>query len=581
MDLRQFWVQRLWRGAVRRLNNLRIEAVARRVAAQAPAPAGRPVAFFKASTGIDDLSWNSAFHLLTSWALRLRGIPVVYFACDSGMSRCVLGTSRANPRKPPPCRSCIYQSRTLYAGIPVLGSDRQHIPQATQVRWFGFGRDPRLARALQACSLEQLVTFEWPSTAGGFETEPASVVEPASVSSMQRDSDPMPLGSMCLPSLRWILRCHNLEDDENTRFLLREYILSAWSVAHEFSRFLDASQPRAVVIFNGQFFPEAVAGHLARRRGLRVITHEVGMRPASAFFTEGEATAYPIRMPEGFELSTAQDARLDAHLEQRFQGRFSMAGIQFWPSMRPLDEAFLAKARNFQQLVPIFTNVIFDTSQPHANVVFSDMFEWLELVLAEIRTRPDTLFVVRAHPDETRLRKESRETVESWVARSGAGTLDNFLFVAPREYLSSYELIQRSKFVMVYNSTIGLEAAILGKPVLCGGRARFTQVPTVFFPRTPQEHRATLRQFLSVAKIPVPPEFQRNARRFLYYQLFRTSLTFGDFLEPSVRTTQARLRSFGLDRLLQSDSIRAVLQGLLEQADFVLPDPDSQRGRSL
>ncbi|HSR21464.1 MAG TPA: hypothetical protein VLL49_11170, partial [Anaerolineales bacterium] len=232
-------------------------------------------------------------------------------------------------------------------------------------------------------------------------------------------------------------------------------------------------------------------------------------------------------------------------------------------------------------LVPIFTNVIFDTSQPHANVVFSDMFEWLELVLAEIRTRPDTLFVVRAHPDETRLRKESRETVESWVARSGAGTLDNFLFIAPREHLSSYELIQRSKFVMVYNSTIGLEAAILGKPVLCGGRARFTQVPTVFFPRTQQEHRAILRQFLSVEKISVPPEFQRNARRFLYYQLFRTSLTFGDFLEPSVRTTQARLRSFGLDRLLQSDSIRAVLHGLLEQADFVLPDPDSHRGRSL
>ena len=46
------------------------------------------------------------------------------------------------------------------------------------------------------------------------------------------------------------------------------------------------------------------------------------------------------------------------------------------------------------------------------------------------------------------------------------------LYIPPEEYLSSYELIQASKFIMVYNSTIGLEAAIMGAGVLCGGRSR-------------------------------------------------------------------------------------------------------------
>jgi hypothetical protein len=55
----------------------------------------------------------------------------------------------------------------------------------------------------------------------------------------------VPLGPLCLPGLRWILRRHNLEDDEGTRYLLREYILSAWNVAQEFTRFLDGTQPRA------------------------------------------------------------------------------------------------------------------------------------------------------------------------------------------------------------------------------------------------------------------------------------------------------------------------------------------------
>ena len=40
------------------------------------------------------------------------------------------------------------------------------------------------------------------------------------------------------------------------------------------------------------FYPEATARYIARQRGLRVITHEVGLQPASAFFTDGEATTY-------------------------------------------------------------------------------------------------------------------------------------------------------------------------------------------------------------------------------------------------------------------------------------------------
>ncbi len=73
------------------------------------------------------------------------------------------------------------------------------------------------------------------------------------------------MGPLCLPGLRWILRIHHLNDDEPTRYLLREYILSAWNVAQKFSDFLDRTQPRAVVVFNGQFYPEATARYIAQK----------------------------------------------------------------------------------------------------------------------------------------------------------------------------------------------------------------------------------------------------------------------------------------------------------------------------
>ncbi len=557
--LQEFYKQRLKRGLVRRFNNFKIASMAKRVARQSPASSGAPIAFFKASTGIDDLSWNSGFHLLITWALRLKGIPVAYFACRSGMSHCVLGTHRDNIRKAPPCKSCIYQSETLYTGMQVhkyAGKQESQLPDIRhltpdtsypQVTWFDYDRDLQLATAIENLPLPDLMAFEWQD---------------------------IPLGALCLPGLRWILRIHHLKDDEPTRYLLREYILSAWNVAQKFSEFLDQTQPRAVVVFNGQFYPEATARYLAQKRGIRALTHEVGLQPATAFFTEGEATAYPIHIPDEFELNDEQNAKLDVYLAKRFQGDFSMAGIKFWADMKGLDEVFLQKAAKFKQIVPIFTNVIFDTSQPHANTVFEDMFDWLDLVLEMIRAHPETLFVIRAHPDELRVRKASRETVAAWVEATGADKESNVIFVVPNETLSSYELIQRSKFVMVYNSTIGLEASIMGGAVLCAGKARFTQYPTVFFPQTVEGVRRKMKEFLEVEKIDIPPEFKRNARRFLYYQLFRTSLPFGDFLEPSVRTTQTRLKSFALEELSpeKSKAMEAIFDGLLKDGDFLLKE---------
>jgi hypothetical protein len=325
-----------------------------------------------------------------------------------------------------------------------------------------------------------------------------------------------------------------------------------------------------VVIFNGIMYPEAAARWVALQQSIRTITHEVSFQRYSAFFTEGQATAYPIHIPDNFQLTPEQDARLDTYLEQRFQGKFTMAGITFWPEMRGLDEEFLEKTNRFRQMVPIFTNVVYDTSQVHANQIFPHMFAWLDLILEIIRANPETLFVIRAHPDEMRpgTAKLSRESVRQWVQTNEVNNLSNAIFIDSLEYISSYELIQRAKFVMVYNSSIGMEAVLLGKAVLCGGKARYTQYPIVFFPDTPEAYRETAGAFLSTDNIEIPPDFGRNARRFLYYQLFRTPLSFEDYLQEGGRKGFVELRPFAWQELTPENSptIRTIYKGITKNS---------------
>ena len=117
----------------------------------------------------------------------------------------------------------------------------------------------------------------------------------------------IPLGKLILPSLRWILRSHHLKDDETTRTLAAAYIRSAWNVYQEFTICLSAVNPQSVVVFNGMFFPEAAARLAAREQGIKVYSHEVGMRPFSVFMTDKEATAYPVDVQDNFQLTDAQN----------------------------------------------------------------------------------------------------------------------------------------------------------------------------------------------------------------------------------------------------------------------------------
>lgn len=533
MTLLQRITNRFKRGWQAHINHQRISVLSKSVKAFVRNELNaKPVVFFNASTRLAGLSLNAAYSLLSSYGVQLEGVPVVHFVCHAGMSRCVLGTNRVDFRISPPCNVCMKNSEGIYAN--------------SEVHRFEYLQDEELKNKINSLGLKNLLKVKHQG---------------------------IPLGPFALPSLRWILRRHNLLDDENTCALAREYILSGWSIACKFRDLIQTCKPQAVVVFNGMFYPEAIVRWVALTHSIPVFTHEVGMQPFSAFFTAGDATAYPVDIPKGFHLSKQQEKQLDDYLNKRFQGDFLTAGIRFWPEMRKLGEEFWQKAAKFQQFVPIFTNVVFDTSQSHANQIFPHMFAWLDQVLEEIRNHPETLFVIRAHPDELRPGKESRESVADWVEKKHVSDLHNVVFIHSNEYISSYQLIEHAKFVMVYNSTVGLEATIKGKPVLCAGKARYTQIPTVKFPKSMKEYQVTLRKLLKDPPKHAPTSYVRNARLVLYSQLFMASLPFGEFIESDgVWNGFVRIKDFPLEKLepCNSETIKTVVDGILHQGDFLL-----------
>ena len=525
--------QRFERASTERAIQKQVERVESHLALSSPASDAAPVLVFNASTRIRTLSLNGAFSLLAAWAIRATGNPVRHLVCHAGMHQCMLGTDWRRPSQPPPCEQCIDFSRLIYPKDLSVALD------------LDLELGQKLFAQLSSSSLEALSIWNY------------------------RGLD---LGQLCLPTVRWALRRHNLLDDEPTRELYRQYLLSAASLTEGIERQLEALSPRVMVLFNGITYPEAVARALASKREIPVVTHEVGLRPLSAFFSHEHATFRSVTVPNKTELSGHWKSDLDNYLTERREGHFSMAGVRFWPEMESLPDWLESKIAGFGRLVTVFTNVAFDTSQVHANTIFEHMFEWLDVVGRVIKETPQTLFVIRAHPDEDRPGKESVESVAAWFDASGLGKHENVVFIASGEMASSYDLIERAQLVLVYNSSIGLEAAIQGQPVLCAGRARYAEAEAAFFPGNREEYLRMLNNFLTAATIQVPERFAENGRLFLYRELYQASLDLTDFLQPyPTMQGMVSLRDFAPELLANHPSIQVIRRGVLDGKPFLMP----------
>jgi hypothetical protein len=368
-------------------------------------------------------------------------------------------------------------------------------------------------------------------------------------------------------------RRNDLHPTEFSRRMLIEYMVSAANLAEAVAHLIDRTQPSALVVFNGSSFPEATAGKVAREKGVRVVSHESGYAELSCFFTHGTATEYSMSVPPDFSMDEEKNRELDEYLHMRYRGQFTMAGRQQWPDMTHLPDQLLHMVKSHTKVVSIFTNTVYDTSQLYANAYFSDMFDWLKATLNEGKSHTDVLFVVRAHPDEMRPGRESREPVAAVLKAGGFTDMPNVLFIDSYQRASSYELLNMSALCLVYNSVVGLEAAMMGKYAIPGGLTRYRSEDCCYNIASREDYLTKVREILSVEKpVETPPEWRSRARRYFYYTTFRGYIRLSNFVQTRFYPTlDLKVNSAEELRPEVCPEMQIIVDGIVHGKDFSYP----------
>ena len=487
-----------------------------------------PVLFFNTTSGPGTLGFSSTVGLIISWGLRLAGHRVFHLVCRKGLRRCIQATNRHELNQPMPCEKC-YAIKSR-----VFPQDRSWY---LETRW----EAPGALVALESCSLDDLADFVYQG---------------------------IKVGELCISSVRWTLRKHRLDSDPRSTRLLREYIRGGMNVVDTLQALFQERELHSMVMFNGVFYPEAIARAVALQKGLPVVAYETSFPLLTVFLSHGIAAGGgSITIPEDFQMTINQEADLDAYMSQRIRGTVGQAGL--WPEMKGIEPDLQAFADQHRNVVSVFTNVVFDSSQYGANTVFESMFDWLDETMKLASLHPETLFVVRAHPAEVFPHHESEELVGDWLKEQNYLAIPNVRFIPPTDYISSYELVRISRFCLVYNSTIGLEAVVLGTPTITGAHSRYSGAGVTHAPTSRKAYRKLVETFLKNGPPPVEDTVRQRARYCMYQLFFRQGLDFSAFLEAPDWT----LKPIDASALHPDNSpeMNIIYKGIMEGGPFYYP----------
>ena len=159
--------------------------------------------------------------------------------------------------------------------------------------------------------------------------------------------------------------------------------------------------------------------------------------------------------------STRRKASLWENFDRRWQGIASVGG----------DAVREALGLDKRPVVLLATNVIGDSLTLGRQVFSESMTEWLSRTVEFFASHSEAQLVVRIHPGELITKGPS---VAEVVRNALPGGIPEHIYLVPADAeINTYDLIEIADLGLVYTTTVGLEMAMSGIPVIAIGQTHY------------------------------------------------------------------------------------------------------------
>ena len=294
---------------------------------------------------------------------------------------------------------------------------------------------------------------------------------------------------------------------------------------------LQAEKPDLLVIPNGTILEMGVAYQVAGLLGVETVTFEFADQQERIWLAQNDEIMQhntadlwnnlgnqPLPEKAKLALTNLFGARKNANLWGNFARQWQQNPVKGGASVR---EGLKLDAR---PLALLATNVLGDSLTLGRQRITQTMAEMIVKTIGYFNHHPELQLVVRVHPGELKTHGTSMIDV---INEAYAELPENIHIIRPEDKTNTYDLMEIADFGVVYTTTVGMEMAMSGLPVIVTGKTHYAGKGFTLDPQTWQEYEHLLdRISQNPAAARLTPEQLEKAWLYAYLFFFEFSLPF-------------------------------------------------------
>jgi len=240
---------------------------------------------------------------------------------------------------------------------------------------------------------------------------------------------------------------------------------------------LKDSRPDVVIVPNGTIQELGIVYRVARFLEIPAVTYEFGDQRERIWIGQNaeimrQETDEMWEARKEIPFTNKQMKKIKAMFDARQQGNLWKNFSRLWQES-PTKGAQAAREKlglDGRPVVLLATNVLGDSLTLGREVFSQSMASWISRTVQYFIGRPDVQLVIRVHPGEVLTHGQSMVDVVHSVMPD---LPEHIHLIAPDQKVNTYDLIELADLGLVYTTTVGLEMAMAGLPVIVSGQTHY------------------------------------------------------------------------------------------------------------
>lgn len=430
---------------------------------------------------------------LLSLALRLRGAEVIPLYCDQmQVQECgVYGGNWMGPSFKKACASCVHASWQLWP--------KKYFRPAQLSHYLSELEKKRIVNLLKNVKSDTWYRLQY---------------------------EGLPLGQYAQNILNnnYLVGDHTLIT--NHEQLGKTHLKNLLYLYHAYHRLLEHEQPYCVIANDSYYGMWALLEKLCQKKNIHFYSHWYSGRKNSwCYAYQDAALNLDFRAPwPAFSkqpLTTTIREKVDNWLKIQSTGEEMVLNTAIVTPQDPEAHALEKLLKNTKPKALLCANAIWDCAALNKQIVFDGMMDWIAWTVQWFSQHPEYELIIKPHPVEDMPGiPKTVETVKQGLEKRNVSLAENTYLLDPKLPFSVYALFPHIQLGIVYTTTVGIEMAAKGLPVITTAQSPYRGFGFTWDPTDQTEYKKMLHELLQTPHSIASTSKLELAYKFIYfYQL--------------------------------------------------------------